>query len=268
MAKIKVVTPDRSRCLFPEASGSGVSSRAYLDDAKDPLHLVCHALEPNAVLQVEGLPNDAVLHVIDGSLDADGTALRPGSSVIVEYGAALDVAAGAAGAEVLSFHKPHRPANARPGGHVHVLPDETVPRAYDLGTQNQMGGGLHADAACPTCTVWLHENDFHDRNGTPVPVHSHSEDEIIFVTAGEIRLGNRICGRGTALAVSAGTKYGFHAGVELSFVNFRAASPTVKTPRGVHDEAEMWIGRLGKPVYVDGNSAGHAARTRIKADAS
>jgi hypothetical protein len=120
-----------------------------------------------------------------------------------------------------------------------------------------MGGGIHADAACPTCTVWLHENDFHCKNGTTVPLHSHSEDEIIFVTAGEIRLGNRRYGPGTALAITANTVYGFEAAPEgLSFINFRAASPTVTTPHGVHDEAQMWTSKLGKPPYAQVAAAG------------
>jgi hypothetical protein len=150
---------------------------------------------------------------------------------------------------VLAFSQPERPADARPGGHLHLLPRNAVPTAYDLGTQNEMGGGIHADAACPTCKVWLHENDFHCQHGTTVPLHSHSEDEIIFVTAGEIQLGARRYGPGTALAIAADTVYGFEAGVELSFINFRAASPTVTTPHGVLDEAEMWLSKLGRPPY-------------------
>jgi hypothetical protein len=115
-----------------------------------------------------------------------------------------------------------------------------------------MGGGIHADAACPNCTVWLHENDFHSKTGTVIPLHSHSEDEIIFVTAGEIKLGNRIYGPSTALAIAANTIYGFEVPpTGLSFINFRAASPTVTTSHGVMDEAETWISRLGKPPYLE-----------------
>src|SRR5262249_34233589 len=154
-------------------------------------------------------------------------------------------------AVVLVFHQAERPADARAGGHVHLLPRDAVPCTHDLGTQNEMGGGIHADAACPTCTVWLHENDFHCTSGTVIPLHSHSDDEIIFITAGAIRLGNRLYGPGTALAIAADTVYGFEAAATgLSFINFRAASPTVTTPRGVHDEAEMWISKLGRPPYV------------------
>lgn len=248
MGKIRIVTPDRAR---PIPCGAGVTSRAYMDGVGDPLHLVSHRLEPGAGLRAEGAPNDELLYVLDGSVGAQDVELPAGSSMIVEYGASLDIRAGEDGAEVLAFLRPDRPVNARPGGHVHILPRDHVPRAHDLGMQNEMGGGIHADAACPTCTVWLHENDFHCTAGTVIPLHSHSEDEIIFITAGAIRLGHRRYGRGMALAVAAGTRYGFEAAPEgLSFINFRAASPTVTTARGTSDEAATWIGRLGRPTYL------------------
>lgn len=255
MAKVKVVTLERSFPLAPPANADGgVESRAYLNGERDPLHLLHHALPPGATMQVVGEPTDKLVYVFEGSATACGKALASGSSMIVEFGAAAEVAAGAEGAVILTLNQAKRPADARPGGHVHVLPREAVPCVHDLGTQNEMGGGLHADAACSTCTVWLHENDFHSKSGTVVPPHAHSEDEIIFVTAGQIRLGNRLYGPGTALAVAADTVYGFEVPpTGLSFINFRAASPTVTTQNGtvMMDEAEFWVSRLGKPRYAE-----------------
>jgi hypothetical protein len=99
----------------------------------------------------------------------------------------------------------------------------------------------------------LHENDFYV-GGNPVAVHSHTEDEIIFVREGELRVGNRGYGPGTALAVAANTKYGFQVGpAGLSFVNFRASAPTYKSSDGTHsmDEAEFWRSQTGRPEYLD-----------------
>ena len=116
-----------------------------------------------------------------------------------------------------------------------------------------IGGALHANAQCPTCSVWLHENSYAmaDKETT---VHSHSEDEVIFVHTGSIRLGNRIYGAGTALAIAANTKYGFFSGPDgLGFVNFRGTSPTYTSGDGktVLDEAELWQGMLGSPQYLE-----------------
>jgi hypothetical protein len=84
-------------------------------------------------------------------------------------------------------------------------------------------------------------------------VHSHSEDEVIFVHTGSIRLGNKIYGPGTALAIAADTKYGFFSGPDgLGFVNFRGTSPTYTSGDGktVMDEADLWRGLLGAPEYL------------------
>ena len=111
---------------------------------------------------------------------------------------------------------------------------------------------LHADSHCPTCRLWLHENDYPDAN-VETEVHSHSEDEVIFVRAGSVRLGNRVHGPGTALAIAANTKYGFFSGHDgLSLVNFRGASPTYTSADGtvVMDEAELWRARVKQPEYL------------------
>jgi hypothetical protein len=251
MAKVKVVTFERSQPVATPLKANGaVKSRAYLN-MHEPLHLLHHALPPGATVMLRGEPADVCVYLSEGSVKVGGRTLVKGSSLIVEYSAATEITAASQGAVILAFYQAERPATARAGGNVHLLPREAVPFTHDLGTQNEMGGGIHADATCPTCTVWLHENDFHCTSGTVIPLHSHSEDEIIFVTAGAIRLGSRLYGPGTALAIAAGTVYGFEAAATgLSFINFRAASPTVTTPHGMHDEAEMWISRLGKPPYV------------------
>jgi quercetin dioxygenase-like cupin family protein len=252
MAKVTVVTFERSQPVETPLNAKGaVKSRAYLSDKREPLHLLQHTLAPGATVTLRGEPSDVCVYLSEGAVTVGGRTLVKGSSLIVEYSAETQITAVSEGAVILAFHQSERPANARAGGNVHLLPREAVPCARDLGTQNEMGGGIHADAACPTCAVWLHENDFHRTGGTAIPLHSHSEDEIIFVTAGAIRLGNRLYGPGTALAIAAGTVYAFEAApIGLSFINFRAASPTVTTPHGVHDEAEMWISRLGKPPYL------------------
>jgi hypothetical protein len=85
-------------------------------------------------------------------------------------------------------------------------------------------------------------------------VHSHSEDEIIFVTKGAMRLGTRLYGPGSAIAIPAETFYSFGVGPEgLSFVNFRAARPAdikFKTG-GSWDEVAYWRDNVGRPQYLE-----------------
>lgn len=54
------------------------------------------------------------------------------------------------------------------------------------------------------------------------PLHSHEEDEIIYILEGEMRLGQRVLDKGSSLFVAANTQYGFKAGPEgVRFLNFR-----------------------------------------------
>ena len=159
---------------------------------------------------------------------------------------------------LLTFAASHPAAEPRSGGHVHLLPNEQVPRVSNLGGPSGTGGGMHANAECPTCQVWLHENTFPPHpEATSVDaekgIHSHTEDEVIFVTAGQIRLGNQLHGPGTALAIAADTLYGFTSGPEgLSFINFRAARPgEIRFREGTMDEVAFWKSRVATPRYIE-----------------
>ena len=267
MAKVRVVTLKTAEPVgVPHGSRGDVECRAYLAGAGDPLHLVHSRMGPDASLLIGGEPNDRAVYVWKGAVRSGDLILREGSSMVVEYGAEAEIVTDDVEADVLVFHEPVRGAARKQGGHVHAMPAERVPRTDDLGTFNEMGGGIHADADCPHCSVWLHSNDFHSKDGTVTPLHSHSEDEIIFVTAGGVILGKRHYGPGTALAVAADTVYGFDSAPGgLSFINFRTASPTATSQNGTMliDEAQFWISRLGKPqpVPVAGTPARHTGLT-------
>lgn len=60
-----------------------------------------------------------------------------------------------------------------------------------------------------------------------IQIHSHDEDEIIYVLKGSMRIGNRIVGPGSTLTVPGGVFYGFHAGPDgLKILNFRPREDT------------------------------------------
>lgn len=254
MAKVSVMTPEKACAVAsPDGSAGEIETLAYYDGNGDPIHMHMHHLKPDAEITVEGHPTDQLIYVWKGWASAGGVKLDERSSMIVEYRASERVTAGSDGAVVLAFHLKDRPSQPRPGGHVHLLPFESVPRTKSLSGSGKAGGALHADAGCPTCEIWLHENDFYqpdDETG----LHSHSEDEIIFVRDGAIRLGNKLYGPGTALAIAANAKYAFRTGPDgLSFVNFRGASPTYTSADGSHvlDEAKFWRSELGPPQYLE-----------------
>lgn len=245
MAKVSIVTPDKARRLESGAL-------EYLGgDA--PLHLQARRLGSGLSLTLEAAPVERLIYVQDGAVEVGGTGLPQGSVVIVERGAAAVVRGGSDESALLLFNGAAPPANAKAGGHVHLLPRERVPVAEALGASG-VGGALFADAQCPTCDVWLHENRFPAPSGPRLDpeagIHSHEEDEIIFITGGQMQLGRKLVGPGTAIAIAANTFYSFLPGPDgLTFINFRAG-----LPRDIHfadgttaDEVAIWS-RVDRPL--------------------
>jgi hypothetical protein len=261
MPKVSVVTLDKAHAVKAPTGYSGLAEAlAYYDDENSPLHLHLHRIDPGEVLRIGPMATDCVAYVWHGAVTAGGWPMDKGSSLIVEHGETLEVQGGNAPAELLAFHAAHVPAAPRAGGHVHLLPTERVPRKDDInGGGFPVGGGMHADSGCSTCEVWLHENHFSGRRPQLTPeeekrgVHSHSEDEIIFVIDGNIRLGNKLYGPGTAVAIAADTLYSFTTGPDgLSFINFRAGTPgDIQFANGMAiSETGYWKDRQMKPEYV------------------
>lgn len=257
MARIHVVSPDKTRKagLPPDCAGDG-DVRSYLAASDFPLRLDECRLGPGAGLTIGPVSVECIGYVWHGSASAGGHRLDAGSSFIVEKGQELAVTATEAGCTILLFaaSSPH-PAT---GGHVHILPNERVPRDNEINVWG-VSGGMHADSACETCDIWLHENGF--PAGQPkshaeaaLGVHSHSEDEIIFIVSGQIRLGRKLFPEGTAIAIPGDTLYTFTPGPEgMRFINFRAAMPSV-----IHfangetmDETGYWRDKLPRPEYLD-----------------
>lgn len=252
MAKVSIATVDTAQVSSSVGTGK-IDTRSLFSGPDDPIHLSVHEIGAHAKMAFRGDSTDVALFVWKGSIEGGGAELAEKSSAVVEHEATLEVAAGAYGATVLEFSLSAKSELARTGGHVHLLPRDRVPQTEGLGGNEGIGGALHADAQCPTCSVWLHENSYAMAD-KETAVHSHSEDEVIFVHTGSIRLGNRIYGPGTALAIAADTKYGFFSGPGgLGFVNFRGSSPTYTSGDGktVMDEAELWRGLLGSPHYLE-----------------
>jgi hypothetical protein len=251
MAKVAVRTLEQAVPVAP-AADVGVETCAYFDGERQPIHLLLHRLAPGARLQLAADHADISLYVWEGAVMAGDVELDQRSSAVIQRGASLAVAAGQEGAVLLAFNMRDSESATAADGQIFLLPNERVPRTFAMGGLEGVGGALHADAHAPTPNIWLHENDFAMADRENV-LHSHSEDEVIFVRAGSVRLGNRLYGPGTALAIAANTVYGFFSGPDgLSFVNFRGTSPTYRTADGsmVLDEAELWRNAVGRPDYL------------------
>lgn len=255
MARISIGTPEKALpASLPPGMAGPNPCQAYFAREADPLHLYLHRLGAGEILRIGPMACDCAAYVWEGAIVTDGSALPLGSSLVVEHGAETELTAGEAGAVVLTFAEREPAQTQRSGGHVHLLPEDRVPRYAEA-----VSGGLHADALCPTCEVWLHENTMPGMSDeaaleiTERGIHSHSEDEIIFVTGGTMRLGTKFYGPGTAIAIAADTMYGFTPGPEgLSFINFRAGFPQAFHMKNgsAFDEAGYWRERVTSPQYL------------------
>lgn len=229
MSKTRVASYETSTALsLPPGFSGHAQARSYFPQDDAPLRLHLLEIEQDATLAFEPSAVDRLAHVWQGEVEAGTRRLEAGSTLIVEHGASLDVCALTPQARIAVFSASAPLPNQRSGGHVHLLPRDRVPRvgANDSGT----AGGLHANGKCPGCELWLNENTLPPSPPPPPEeankgVHMHPEDEIIFVTGGDIRLGNRVYEAGAALAVARDTFYGFHPGPSgLSFVTFRPSA--------------------------------------------
>ena len=260
MTKVSIRTYEQARpAALPDGFTGAATYREYFGARENALQLHAFELPRAGLLGFERGKVDRVAYIWRGTVNVGGHRLGEGSSFIVEHGRELEALGLGDRSIALVFAANQRTGRSLAGGHVHLLPTESVPRSGDLGGASGVGGGMHADSACPTCEVWLHENSFSGsqdgaRTDAEAGIHSHTEDEIIFVTDGDIRLGSLLYGSGTALAIAANTLYGFSAGPNgLKFVNFRASAPGAIAfrNRASMDERAYWSSRLPRPVYIN-----------------
>ena len=258
MARVSVVPRERAMAAkLPSGITGDAATAAYLAGQGKPLHLFIHDFGLGTTLDIGPRSADCLAYVWTGEIEADARALAAGSSLVVERGASLRLTGTKPGTQVLTFTAADSQIPSRDGGQVHLLPVDRVLRVSPMGPG--INGAMHFDSACPTCEVWLHESEFTPAFLTPENVsrsaHSHTEDEIIFVTEGQMRLGNRLYGPGTALSIAAHTMYTFNPGPEgVTFINFRAAMPEeiIRADGQRSSEAAGWRRQLGgkRPDYL------------------
>ena len=260
MAKVSIVPQDKAVSVAPAGVFSGTGEiRKYLDGERDPIHVHVHTLAHGAALRIAPSLSDCMAYIWHGSVAANDQELVNGSSLIVERGAAFTLLSTAADSRVVTFYASAQSTKQNASGRVHLLPSRQVPRFGSIATGDALTGGLHADAMGSPCAVWLHENTFAppDPDGPRVDaeagIHSHAEDEVIFVTKGQMRLGQQLYGPGTALAVAAFTMYSFVTGPRgLSFINFRPGLPRdIQFKNGrTMDEVGYWRERVARPQPI------------------
>lgn len=232
--------------VYPAASTviaeGGITGR--LLSANDfPLWLVVSDIEPGALLRWGEGHGDEAVFVLEGELETDdGRRCPVNGTVVVESDASAAVVAREASRVVhMGPRDPTVPTDGLNGppegdGHgVHVV----GPGGTYAVTDEERDTHYYADSTCPTCRLTLlYTSRSSAYRSDP---HSHSQDELIYVLRGELRIGDRRIGPGSTLAIARDHRYGFRTDGPFAFINYRrdASEQTV-----ARDEAPRMEGGL------------------------
>lgn len=194
---------------------------------------------------------DEAVYVRSGSLAVDGRVCPADGAVVVEAGVAI-----AATAELDTTI-------------VHMGPTDSAPPANGLrGPAESEGRGvrivgpdglwatvdetqrtrLFSDASAPTNRLWLLATDRPQYFESSA--HSHSQDELIHVLRGEIRVGRRVVAEGDTLWVAADRRYKLYSGDDgVHFINYRRDASVMTSPN--HDGPLLEAGEATNMTWVN-----------------
>ncbi len=239
MRKIEVVNPDRRSTPKAFAAphcrleGSGRCFAASPPDAS--IWMSTLELDEGAALRWDPSHGDEALYVESGELVVDGRICGAGGAIVIEARACPTVevrvtsrvvhmgardGARDGGVAVEKIRPgPSAGGTDRNASAFHLVGPRGTFEAIEPGRETR----FFADATCPHCSLWLlyTARTFAYES----PVHSHSQDELIHVLRGEVRIGSLVAGPGASVFIAADQPYQFRSGPEgFAFLNYRRAA--------------------------------------------
>ena len=176
---------------------------------------------------------DEAVYVRSGSLAVDGRVCPVDGAMVVEAGVA---ASAIAESDTSILHM--GPADATPptdglrgpaesdGRSVRIVGPGGVWATVDESQRTR----FFSDASAPTNRLWLLASDRPQYFESSA--HSHSQDELIHVLRGEIRVGRRMVGVGDTLWVAAARRYKLYSGDDgVHFINYRRDASVMTSPK-------------------------------------
>lgn len=210
----------------------GGCTAQQVSPAGESLWLVAADLAAGTEMRWGTEHGDEAVYVRSGSLVVDGRVCPSDGAMVVEAG----VAATAIAESDTTI--------------VHVGPNDPVPPVNGLrGPADTKGRGVRvvgpdglwatvdeaqrtrffSDASAPTNRLWLLATDRPQYFESSA--HSHSQDELIHVLRGEIRVGRRVVGEGDTLWVAADRRYKLYSGHDgVHFINYRRDASVMTSP--------------------------------------
>ena len=237
--------------LAPTVKVSGECAAQQVSPDGASLWLVAADLAAGTELSWGTEHGDEAVYVRSGSLTVDGRVCPADGAVIVEAG----VAATATAESDASI--------------VHVGPADPSPPSDGLrGPAESAGRGVRvvgpdglwatvddtqrtrffSDASSSTNRLWLLATDRPQYFESSA--HSHSQDELIHVLRGEIRVGRRVVGVGDTLWVAADRRYKLYSGDDgVHFINYRRDASVMTSPN--YDAPLLEAGEATNMTWVN-----------------
>jgi len=251
--KIEIVNPDevplQAHYAAPRCRAEGsVQSRSACPPGQS-IWMLSAELAANATLCWDARHGDEALYVQRGELTVDGRTCPEGGAVVIEANARPTVTARVA---TKLMHMGPR-EDAPPAGGLYGAPDAGEAQVHVVGPRGTFEAReadrdthFFADATCPTCRLWLLYTS--RSSASESPVHSHSQDELIHLLRGEIRIGSLRAGPGTSVFIAAHQLYHFESGESgFAFLNYR------------RDASEMTVKSTGEKLVEAGHARGLTA---------
>ncbi|HKA03127.1 MAG TPA: hypothetical protein VKD67_02325 [Acidimicrobiales bacterium] len=218
------------RYAAPACSGTGAIRSGIAHPAAFDLWVVDALLPAGASLQWGTDHGDEAIVVLAGAVDVLGESCPVGTAIVVEAGAAATLRSD--GPAILVHFGRHEPALVgRPGAGVHVVGPGPARGTDVTRPEGSMSAGYYLDSTCGTCDLTLLRT-----SGVGVirgSSHSHSQDELIRVLAGELHFGPHVAGAGMTAAIPADRRYAFRASAPFTFLNYRAGPSSITKGDGV-----------------------------------
>jgi quercetin dioxygenase-like cupin family protein len=228
----------------PECRGP-VEARPMIVHDDAAIHLRHFSLKGGGSLTWNKPTADICAYVLDGAVEINGITVEKAGAFFVEHDAQVSVSS-AGGADIAVFED--RFPQRKSGGKVHAIRPENVPNNADQDHGDDGTSWLILDSTCKTCDLWLQQNYMPE--GNSVDLHSHSQDEIIFTTSGEIILGERRFGPFTAISIAKDTVYSFRSGKDgFGMINFRPAESMTQRGDVVTDGSQFFRSRFPSPTH-------------------
>lgn len=203
------------------SAATGVNWSKLLSPPDYSLRMTVAEIGSGGHVQWDARHGEEGVYVLSGEVEVEGRPCESGCAAILESGSEVRLEAKTT-AKLALFGRTRdtddEPAKTPEGDGLHIV----GPRGWFRCEHAEFEGVVStwfADSTCSTCKLTLMR--VQHPHGFAGPAHSHSQDEIIYVLDGSVRMGKHEYGPGSALCIPADIRYRLSYPAGGDFLNYR-----------------------------------------------